>query len=249
MDQTDNRPITVLAVDDSPQVLQVLEIALETQALDLLTARSGEAALELIGEVGLPELATVDVNMPGGMDGFEFCQSLHRWSDVPVIMLTGIDEEDTVVHAIQQYAEDYVTKPFVPNVLVARIRRVLERVGRFPYPMSMPIKVDHCLKVNFPERDVWIGESRRSLTPTESRLLHILMRSSGETIPSDFLLRRMWPREMVYEDRLHVYVHRLREKLNLDGDEHEYIVSERGVGYRFQPRSPVMACPEAEEGA
>lgn len=236
MHNTNNNLITILAVDDSLQVLQVLEAALEKGTLKLLTADSGEAALKLITQVGLPDLATVDLNMPGGMDGFEFCHHLHRWSDVPVIMLTGVDEEDTVVRAIEQHAEDYVTKPFVPDVLEARIRRVLDRVGRFPYPTALPIPVDEHLSVNFPAREVYVGDTCNSLTPTESRLLYILMRSTEETIPSDFLLRRMWPREIVYEDRLHVYVHRLREKLHEEGDAHEYVQSERGVGYRFQPR-------------
>lgn len=236
MHSTDQDRITVLAVDDSPQVLQMLTIALETETLGLLTAESGEDALTLIAEVGLPDLATVDLNMPGGMDGFEFCKRLHNWSDVPVIMLTGVDEEETVVRAIEQYAEDYVTKPFIPDVLAARIRRVLERVGRFPYPTAMPVPVDGYLRVDFPGREVYLDEQCNSLTPTETRLLYILMRTPGETMPSDFLLRRMWPREIVYEDRLHVYVHRLREKLRREGDDHEYIQSERGVGYRFQPR-------------
>lgn len=239
MHNTDKDPITVLAVDDSPQVLQVLSIALETDSLTLITAESGEDALALIAEMGLPDLATVDLNMPGGMNGFEFCKRLHRWSDVPVIMLTGVDEEETVVRAIEQYAEDYVTKPFIPDVLAARIHRVLERVGRFPFPTMMPVPVDACLRVDFPGREVYLREHCNSLTPTEARLLYILMRATEETIPSDFLLRRMWPREVVYEDRLHVYIHRLREKLRWEGDDHEYIQSERGVGYRFQPRATV----------
>ena len=236
MHRTDKKPITLLAVDDSPQVLRMLTFALETEAVRLLTAESGEEALDLLAEVGLPDLATVDLTMPGGMDGFEFCKRLHRWSDVPVIMLTGVDEQGTVVRAIEQHAEDYVTKPFIPEVLEARINRVLDRVGTFPYPTAMPIRVDGCLRVDFPGRTVYLGEERNSLTPTESRLLYILMRATVETVPSDFLLRRMWPREVVYEDRLHVYVHRLREKLHRPEDEHEYIQSERGVGYRFQPR-------------
>lgn len=237
MDEINNNPITILAVDDSPQVLQMLEVALATESMKLMTADSGEAALALLGQAGLPQLATVDLNMPGGMDGFEFCRRLQRWSDVPVIMLTGIDEEETVVRAIQQYAEDYVTKPFLPDVLAARIRRVVERVGRFPYPAEVPVQVDDVLRVDFPAREVHVGDICRSLTPTESRLLYILMRAAGETIPSDYLLRRMWPRELVFEDRLHVYVHRLREKLRSEDDDYEYVQSVRGVGYSFQPRT------------
>lgn len=228
-------PPAVLVVDDSREALQVVQHTLEEADFVPVTASSGESALERIAEKGLPHLAVVDLKMPPGMDGFEFCDQLYQISDVPVIMLTGVDESETVVQGLQQYAEDYVLKPFNPDELVARVRRVLARVGKFPYRMAVPIVVDDCLRVDFPARKVLIEDDKASLTPTEARLLYILMRTPGKTVTSNFLLRRMWPMEHAYEDRLHVYIHRLRSKLQVGQLKHQYVVSKRGVGYRFQP--------------
>lgn len=228
-------PPAVLVVDDSKDALQIVQHTLEEADFVPVMASSGEAALEFMAKAGLPHLAVVDLKMPPGMDGFEFCDQLYQFSDVPVIMLTGVDESETVVRALQGYAEDYVLKPFNPDELMARVRRVLARVGKFPYRMAVSIVVDDCLRVNFPAREVMIEDNKVSLTPTEARLLYILMRTPEKTVASNFLLRRLWPREHAYEDRLHVYIHRLRSKLQVGQLEHQYVVSERGVGYRFQP--------------
>lgn len=235
MDENLAWPPAVLVVDDSMEALQIVQHTLEEAELIPVTASSGEAALDEVTGKGLPHLAVVDLKMPPGMNGFDFCDELYQFSDVPVIMLTGVDESETVVQALQQYAEDYVLKPFNPDELVARVRRVLARVGKFPYRMIVPIVVDDCLRVDFPSRKVMLDERTASLTPTEARLLYILMRTPGKTVTSDFLLRRMWPMEYAYEDRLHVYIHRLRSKLQSGQWKHQYVVSERGVGYRFQP--------------
>ena len=235
MDKNVEVPPAVLVVDDSKDALQIVQHTLEEADYTPATASSGEDALDQIARSGLPHLAVVDLKMPPGMDGFEFCDHLYKFSDVPVIMLTGVDESETVVQALQQYAEDYILKPFSPDELVARVRRVLARVGKFPYRMAAPIIVDDHLHVDFPSRKVRIDDHKAVLTPTEARLLYILMRTPGATVTSEFLLRRMWPMEYAYHDRLHVYIHRLRSKLQIGKWEHRYIVSERGVGYRFQP--------------
>jgi DNA-binding response OmpR family regulator len=113
---------------------------------------------------------------------------------------------------------------------------VLDRVGHFPFAVATPLVVDPYLSVDFPARTLLRKSAEVSLTPTEYLLLYILMRSCGETVETEFLLRRMWPRELTFEDRLHVYVHRLRRKLKEVSKQHEYVISERGVGYRFEPR-------------
>lgn len=231
---------TILVIDDSVEALEILRQTLSRAGYRVWTAVSGEEALKIVAENGLPQLAIVDVHMPPGMDGFELCERFNQFSDLPVIMLTAVDEADTVVRAIQQYAEDYIVKPFSPSELVARIKRVLERVGKFPYKASCPIQIDTRLSIDFAARKLLKDSDVSSLTPTEARLLYILLRHSGETVETEFLLRRMWPRELTYEDRLHVYVHRLRGKLKVNGAGHQYVVSERGVGYRFQPRSEAV---------
>ncbi len=234
-EQDEIETISVLAVDDSPETLLVVEHTLRRHGFTVYSAPSGERALEWVEQNGLPHLFVVDIHMPPGMNGFDFCEQLGRFCDVPVIMLTAVDEEGTVVRAIRHYAEDYVIKPFNPGELAARVRRVLQRVGTFPFPMGAPIPIDDDLGVNFAARELLVDGKLKRLTPTEARLLYILMRTPGETVNSDFLLRRMWRLEASDDDRLHVYIHRLRSKLKSGNRKHGYIVSERGVGYRFQP--------------
>lgn len=223
----------ILVVDDSQLILRVVQRALDEASFQVSTAESGEDALEQISRFGLPHLAIVDINMPPGMDGFEFCRTVHEFSDLPIIMLTAISDERTVIQAIEHYAEDYITKPFNAGELVARVRRVLRRVGSFAYTLDPITKIDSRLQVDFPGRQVIIEDEAISLTPTEAKLLYILMRNAGRTVTTDFILRRLWPREIANEDRLRVYVHRLRRKIEKIPTRPHYIISERGIGYTF----------------
>jgi DNA-binding response OmpR family regulator len=225
---------TILVVDDNLHTLEIVRHALERVEFVVTTAHSGENGLEQILEQGLPQLAIVDLNMPPGMSGFDFCVSVHQYSDLPVIMLTAIDEESTVLKGLEEHAEDYVTKPFNPNELVARIRRVLRRIGVFAYPSDPMTQVSERLAIDFPRRVAVVDGEEVSLTPIETKLLYILMRRSGKTVPTEFIIRRIWPQEPVYEDRLHVHMHRLRRKIDKKMMTN-YIVSQRGQGYYFQP--------------
>jgi DNA-binding response OmpR family regulator len=222
----------VLVVDDDPAILRLVSDKLDRAGFEVLTAASGHQALELIDRRGLPHLAIVDINMPG-MDGFEFCQSVQAYSDLPVIMLTAVDEEETVIRGIEQFAEDYVTKPFSPRELVARIQRVLRRVGDFAYTLEPITRVDDRLAVDFSHQQAIVDDESIALTPTETKLLYILMRNAGRTVTTDFLLRRLWPLEEVFEDALRVHVHRLRKKIQGSASRPQYLVTERAVGYRF----------------
>jgi DNA-binding response OmpR family regulator len=188
--------------------------------------------LELIQRFGLPHLALVDINMPPGMDGFEFSEKVLEFSDLPIIMLTAIDHEETIIQAIDQFAEDYITKPFNSGELVSRIRRVLRRMGDFGYTNDPVIKIDYRLSIDFSNRKAMVDDKAVSLTPTEAKLLYILLRSAGRTVTTDFLMRRLWPLERVGEDRLRVNIHRVRKKIEVDGGE-PYIISQRGIGYSF----------------
>lgn len=226
---------TVLAVDDSLETLQIVKFALEKGGFDVMTALSGAEALELMAFHGLPHLIVADLHMPPGMDGFELCSNISRWCDVPVLMLTAVDEPDTVVEGIELYAEDYILKPFRPDELVARAHRILNRIGRFAYLPASPLHLDERLSIDFVERILRYDDIEFSLTPTETKLLYLLLRRPGETMSYEYLLRRMWPREIVFEDRLHVFVHRLRTKLSRYNIDHPYVVLERGIGYRFCP--------------
>ena len=228
----------ILAVDDNPYTLRIVEVALGKAGFDVTTASSGQEALNVIQRSGIPHLAIVDLNMPG-MDGFQFCKAVHQFSDMPIIMLTAVNEEDTVIKGLEEYAEDYIVKPFSPGELVARVRRVLRRIGTFSYTLDPIIEVDNHLQVDFPSRKAIVDGEKVSLTPTEARLLYLLMRSAGRVVTTEFLLRRLWPLEEAYEDRLHVHVHRLRRKIEEDHKKPFYVISERGTGYTFPTRIKV----------
>ena len=236
MTESDNTIHRILAVDDDPFNLRIVSHALEQTGYEVMTASSGEEALSMITQHGLPHMAIVDIHMPPGMSGFEFCHTVHQFSDLPIIMLTAVNEESTVVEGLEEHAEDYIIKPFNPGELTARVKRVLQRMGAVAYPLQSLTRVDDRLRIDFPGRQALVNGKPVSLTPTETKLLYILMRSAGHTVNTDFILRRLWPLEPAYEDRLHVHMHRLRRKIEdkKDKSRPRYITSERGVGYTFR---------------
>jgi DNA-binding response OmpR family regulator len=222
----------ILVVDDDPAILRMVEEKFSRAGYDVFTARSGEEALDVIERRGLPHLAIVDIVMPG-MGGFEFCQTVHEFCDLPIIMLSAVDEEETIIRGIRHFAEDYVTKPFSPRELVARAERVIRRIGDFSFTLVPVIRIDDRLAVDFARQRAIVAEHTVDLTPTETKILYILMRNAGRVTTTDFLLRRLWPLEEIFEDTLRVHVHRLRKKIEGDPGEPQYIATERGVGYRF----------------
>jgi DNA-binding response OmpR family regulator len=222
----------ILAVDDDPDLLRLLRRELEAAGFEVWPAASAEDALTLISQRGLPHLAVVDIMLPG-LDGLGFARKLQEWSDLPIMMLTSIGEEKTVVEAIEGFAEDYIRKPFNPRELVARVERVLRRIGDFGYALQQVIRVDEHLGVDFANQKAVIDDKAAPLTATENKLLYILMRNAGRVVATEFLLRRLWPSDEVFEDTLRVHVHRLRGKIEPDPSRPRYILTERGSGYRF----------------
>jgi DNA-binding response OmpR family regulator len=225
----------VLVIDDNLGLLGAVASALELEGYQAYPADSGETALNLVKRIGLPHLALVDINMPPGMDGFEFCEQVHEFSDLPIIMLTAIADEATIVQAIEHHAEDYITKPFSLDELLVRVRRVLRGLGDFACTLDPAQSVDPHLSINFPECQVTVDGQAIPLTPTETKLLYILMRSAGKTVSSSFIQRRLWPGATADEGRLRVYVHRLRQKIEVSQPQHRYILAQRSVGYAFVP--------------
>ena len=222
----------ILVVDDDPAIQRLLKDKLEGAGYEVWTASSGQSALDVIDRRGLPHLAVVDINMPG-MNGLGFCQAVQQFSDLPVIMLSAIDEEETIVGSISRYAEDYITKPFSPRELVARVQRVLRRIGDYSYTWDVVTRVDPHLSVDFPHQRAIIDGQSVQLTPTETKLLYLLMRNAGRTVSTSFLLQRLWPMEEVFEDALRVHIHRLRQKIEPSPSRPRYVLTERGIGYSF----------------
>ena len=222
----------ILVVDDNTYTLRIVKHTLEQAGYQISTAVSGEEALTIIDRYGLPHLAIVDLHMPG-MSGFELCRTVHEFSDIPVIMLTAVASEETIIEGLEEHAEDYIVKPFNPPELVARVERVLRRMGDYSYTLEATTRIDERLLVNFPKREAIVDNAPISLTPTETKLLYILVRNSGRIVTTQFLLDRIWPLQNAQEDRLHVHIHRLRRKIEVDHEEPTYIVAERGTGYSF----------------
>ena len=223
----------VLVVDDNTYTLRIVQHTLEQAGYEDSTAVSGPEALKLINRHGLPHLAIVDLHMPD-MSGFEFCRTIHEFSDVPVIMLTAANTEETIVEGLEEHAEDYMVKPFNPPELIARVRRVLGRMEDYTYTLESTTRIDDRLLINFPLREATVDGQAVSLTPTETKLLYILVRNGGRIVTTDFLLNRIWPLQEAREDRLHVHVHRLRGKIEQDPNTPVYILAERGIGYTFR---------------
>jgi DNA-binding response OmpR family regulator len=222
----------ILAVDDDPDLLRLIRRELTAAGFEVWTAASAEEALELITQKGLPHLALVDILLPG-LDGLGLARRLQEWSDLPIVMLTSVDEEETVVDAIERFAEDYIRKPFNPREMVARVERVCRRIGDFGYALQPVIRVDDRLAVDFAHQRVTVDGRAVPLTATETKLLYVLMRNAGRVVATDFLLRRLWPGDEVFEDTLRVHVHRLRGKVEPVPSRPSYVLTERGSGYRF----------------
>lgn len=238
MTEFDPAAYRILAVDDDALILELIEESLLRSGFQVHIVSSGEDGLDWMKREGLPDLAVVDINMPFGMDGLEFCAQVHTFCDLPIIMLTAVENELTIIQAIETCAEDYVTKPFSPGELIARVRRILRRIGLFPFPLETLTRIDSHLSVDFAGSQVVVDGRPISLTPTETKLLYILIRSATRPLNTDYLLRRLWPLDTSHHERLRVYVHRLRSKLNSGSTQHQYIRSVRGVGYVFETAAP-----------
>ncbi|MDQ1301775.1 MAG: Transcriptional regulatory protein WalR [Chloroflexota bacterium] len=230
----------ILVVDDDPAIVRLVKDKLEGAGYAVFTANSGRQALDAIARRGMPHLAIVDINMPV-MGGFEFCQAVQEFSDLPVVMLSAVDEEETIIQGINRFAEDYVVKPFSPRELLARVQRVLRRMGDYAYVLDPITQVDDYLGIDFAHQQVSVKDQFIALTPTETKLLYILIRNAGRVVSADFLMRRLWPMEEVFEDTLRVHVHRLRQKVEPTPSQPRYVLTERGLGYSFPAKRPLKS--------
>jgi DNA-binding response OmpR family regulator len=227
----------ILTVDDDPATLLVVERALAKAGFDVWTAASGEAAMATLRRKGLPSLAVVDLLMPG-MGGLDFCRQLKEWSDVPLVILTSVNTKETVIDAIERFAEDYIVKPFDPRELVARANRVLRRMGELAYLLDPVTAVDPYLSIDFVHHRAIVDGRDVELGPIESKLLYLLMKGAGRPQSNAHLLSRIWPNQEVFEDTLRVHVHRLRRKIEPQPASPRYVVTERGIGYSFPAVGP-----------
>lgn len=226
------KSMRVLVVDDEARMIDFIRMNLELEGFRVLAAYNGLEALDQVRKHN-PDLIILDIMMPQ-IDGFEALRMLREFSSIPVIMLTAKGEEEDKVRGLELGADDYVTKPFGARELVSRVRAVLRRVQSMTEHGQATLQIDERLAVDFNQHAVIVEGNVIKLRPTEYRLLYHLIENVGWTVPHEQLLAKVWGYE--YRDETHyvrLYINYLREKIEEDPANPKYILTERGIGYRF----------------
>jgi DNA-binding response OmpR family regulator len=222
----------ILIVDDDAMAREILKRILEHAGYEVMTAGSGPEALRKLHE-GIPHLVVVDLMMPE-MDGFELCRRIKSHLDVPIVILSAVAAIESKVEGLQMYAEDYIVKPFEKEELVARVQRVLRRYGESAGVEQPEVVIDQELQINFVQHWARVKGQQVTLTPTESKLLFLLVRNAGRVVTNETLLAKAWAGdEEAYEEGLRVHISRLRSKIETNPSKPVYIQTKRGVGYKF----------------
>jgi two-component system KDP operon response regulator KdpE len=223
----------ILVVDDEPQITRVLKTTLSSQGYAIRTASDGDEAVQVMKE-WMPDLLITDLRMPH-MNGLELCRYVRAKSALPIIVLSVKGEEKIKVDALDAGADDYVTKPFSVNELLARVRATLRRVAAEQQPASGVIELGS-FRIDPQLHSVQVGGREVHLTPKEFDLLVYLARHAGKVITHRVLLAAIWGENSVEQpEYLRVFVGHLRKKLEPGGGSPRYILTEPWVGYRFDP--------------
>jgi two-component system, OmpR family, KDP operon response regulator KdpE len=225
-------PPHILVVDDEPQITRVLRTSLSAQGYDIRIANTGEMALEIMKD-WTPNLIITDLSMPS-IDGIELCRKVRAVSQVPIVVLSVRDQERQKVEALDAGADDYVTKPFGMNELLARVRANLRRVPADSEPEAV-IEVGD-FRIDTSAHKITVRHNEVRLTPKEFDLLVFLARRPGKVVNHRTLLAAIWGGQSTEQvEYLRVFVGQLRKKLEPDASSPRYIVTEPWVGYRFEP--------------
>jgi DNA-binding response OmpR family regulator len=221
----------VLVVDDDRVLAEILAFTLQRIGLDVIQAYDGRTALERWSETE-PDLVILDVNLPD-VSGFEICRQIRAEANTPIILLTARDKEDDIVHGLEIGADDYITKPYSPRQLVARVQAALRRSGARLERGGTPTtrKVGDVTLI-LDRREVSIaGDRPVSLTPLEAQLLETLMLNAGRVLTSATLIDQIWGPQGGNRSMLRQLVHRLRRKIEPDPAQPTYIETVPGLGY------------------
>ncbi|MDX8530612.1 response regulator transcription factor [Mesorhizobium sp. VK25A] len=225
-----NRTVSILVVDDEPPIRKLLRVGLSSQGYAVSEAPSAKAALELM-QAERPDLILLDLGLPG-MTGLDL---LGKWRgeglDIPVVILSSRTDEAGIVSALEVGADDYVTKPFGMNELVARIRVALRH--KFQQQGEKPVFHTGDLSVDLVKRIVKVEGKEVKLSPKEYDILRMLVQYAGKVLTHQFLMRQIW-NDSTDVQYLRVYVRQLRQKIEKTPDQPRYIITETGVGYRLR---------------
>jgi two-component system KDP operon response regulator KdpE len=230
-----NEKPRILVVDDEPQLTRVLRTGLKSHSYDVRTAADGLSGLETFNDWH-PDLVITDLAMPN-MNGLELCRKIRAVSPVPIIVLSAKGEEKTKVEALDIGADDFVTKPFGIDELLARIRATLRRAMTPVVNGAEPTLLQEGdFRVDLESRSVTVGDREIHLTPKEFDLLTYLMKHTGKVLTHRRLLAALWGGNSVEQNEyLRVFVGNLRKKIETDATTPRYILTEPWIGYRFNP--------------
>jgi two-component system, OmpR family, KDP operon response regulator KdpE len=228
----------LMIVDDDPDVVEAIELAYRLEAPDAEVVTDNGAAVLSTFKRENPTVMLLDVAL-SGTDGFDILARIREISDIPVLMISARGEEVDKVRGLELGADDYITKPFGYSELSARIRAVVRRAQSLPPVAGGGSFQAGPLRINYSTHDVRVGGEQVKLTPIEYKLLYQLTRNAGNVLQHDQLLSKIWGPEYLGEfDYLRIYIRRLREKIEPNPQQPRYILTERGLGYRFaEPES------------
>jgi two-component system, OmpR family, KDP operon response regulator KdpE len=221
--------LRVLVCDDERQILRALRVLLKEAGFEVTTAETAQQALDAV-TVRPPDALILDLILPDG-NGVDVCRSIREWSDMPIIVLSAVGDESEKVRALEAGADDYVTKPFGPDELIARLRAALRRTGT---AAAEPVLRADGLELDLPAHRVIVNGGEVHLTPIEFDLLRALMLGRGRLLTHRTLLREVWG--PTYEDDtqvLRVHIANLRRKIEPERGSPSHILTDPGIGYRF----------------
>jgi two-component system KDP operon response regulator KdpE len=220
----------ILVVDDEPSIQEFIKHSLEIRSFKVEIASNGLEALSIFEKKNI-SLVILDIMMPR-MDGLEVCRRIRQSSTVPIIVLTALGEEADKIAALDQGADDYLTKPFGVGELLARVKAVIRRSHWVETPFSLGTQRFKNLEIDFEQHSVWRDGHLVKLTPMEFALLQELALHAGKICTHEILLKRVWGQEYRTEtEYLRVYIGRLRRKLEADPARPVHILTEPGIGY------------------
>jgi len=223
----------ILVVDDELTIIKFLRANLEARGYEVLAAVNGTEALRTF-EMELPDLVILDIMMPE-IDGFEVCRRLREWSQIPIIMLSARGDENDKVKCLDLGADDYITKPFGASELIARVRAVMRRTETSGSTPVQPSFSCGDLEINFAQRQVTVAGEEVKLTPTEYSLLQEFAANAGKVLTHTHLLGKVWGSEYREDTQyIHVFVRRLRAKLEPDPANPRYVMTVPGIGYQLR---------------